>query len=452
MTNSDTAMTNRAEAFCATDQLDAISPSPRLASNSDDDDASVLAEQIVLEHGKYWRKLTVYIGFGTVLASIGLSAFSLANLNASSILPFAIRTDISAQAALGALAVLATVIVALQIAVRVEVRRDANVDDAAKVIARQRALEFIAFVCGFAATAVGLSGTFRAIQNVNEGAILHSFAPFLGGLLLAALAADASTASDAGINNSIGKLKREQEARAIILALASATEPTAWQRAVGWAGPFAVATVAAIATYWALLIPFSVGVDFTVFVVVSSAFVLLVATLVASFCVYLRLHQKWKLLVATQLAITALLVVLAITFTLAALDGATDEARASLIAVAAVIFAGTVGIPVLFVALSSMPNGVLTTFAKWEMGNRLRVLTGEEKPEKRRRTRGGRGLLLIITALLPPVGLPFAQYQLRRSEAPDAYLDFVVCIGYSSLTVYAGVVVGFVATTVESWS
>lgn len=122
-------------------------------------------------------------------------------------------TGISGGAALGAMAILATVIVALQIAVRsphddgapVELRLEPSVG-----LARKRVLENLAFACGVAAITVSFAAASRGMQPGVVDLQVVIGAP-LGGLLLAALAADASNATNAYLMPYMRIVQRKRE-------------------------------------------------------------------------------------------------------------------------------------------------------------------------------------------------------------------------------------------------
>ncbi|NRD27147.1 hypothetical protein [Frigoribacterium sp. VKM Ac-2836] len=101
--------------------------------------------------------------------------------------------SLSSTTCLSTLAVLATVIVALQVAVR---PGTSFVDGIlAEQVARIRALESLALLAGLAAVATGVFGALRVGLDSAWTHPLHLFGPVAVGSLLCAVATDASTAS-----------------------------------------------------------------------------------------------------------------------------------------------------------------------------------------------------------------------------------------------------------------
>jgi hypothetical protein len=101
-----------------------------------------LGAEIIEEETQYWKGVRRYIGFGLVAYGVltGL-VFLVTPRNAEDMY---FRNDISGPSALGGFAILATVIVALQIAVRTPIA--GNQPELASILARQRGLESIAML------------------------------------------------------------------------------------------------------------------------------------------------------------------------------------------------------------------------------------------------------------------------------------------------------------------
>lgn len=413
-------------------------------------DLATLAEEVIVEHKKYWVRLGVLVAVGTLVSGYVSLVIFLANLSSPGSANSGVRVDVSAQAALGAMAILATVIVALQIAVRSEVRttgtRPSAGAEAAKILARQRALETVAMLCGMAAAAVGLSATFRALQLVHEGAQIHALAPLVGGLLLAALSADASTASHSGLNTEIGNLKRKQEARALRLALESAPSPTSKRKIFARAVLPSLLALASIAIY-AIAIPLNLGAASAFAVAVLGIVTLLIGALLAWFCVSLRLKQKRRSLLAVQIVLgtagLALAAIIAVAWSETVAAGASKDTIDGTVALTA-----GVGLPALILYLLSTPSGTLAKAVQRRMEKRLHALEGTTETT----TGGARSsvwiwLLAGTTLALPPIGLPIAHYQLQgQHDNPKTVtrLQSTIWVGYSTLTVYAGLAFGYI--------
>lgn len=404
-------------------------------------DIAALAPRVIVEHKTYWLKLAILVGLWTVLVFYIMGIVWLMNLlKTDSPLP-RIQVDISAQSAFGAMAILATVIVALQIAVR-SVVRDTDAD-AAKLLARQRALETIAIFCGFAAAAVGVSATVRAAQHVLEGGLVHAIAPLAGGLLLAALSADAATASSSRLNSHIATLKQQAAALKIESSLKAVQPPTAAQAVLARVFTLPFITLLALANVLVLLFPLrwgdGAGVPFVAMVATCG-----LALPTAWGYVSLRLNQRWGLLLALKLVLGVVL--LAIAFLLAALWGeALTSAAEDELATFAAGITTAVAFPILLVALISLPTGWLTRQAQRLMEMRLHYLRGERNTTTPGNKRSRWVRVVPFTALiLPLVGIPVAQHILRRPTDPDMVrrLQLALCFGYSSLAVYTGWVAG----------
>ncbi|RLP75736.1 hypothetical protein D9V32_09755 [Mycetocola tolaasinivorans] len=149
---------------------------------------------ILHEQERYWRTLGRHVmGAAFPLGGIAI-LMVVGELSRGSATDFTLRFNISTGSALGALGILATIIVALQIAVRTPGQ---DPDDAVpEQLARQRVLESLAEVAGMAAISIAVA---TAISNAPLDGVIDipsQFGPPLGGLLLAVLAADAACASE----------------------------------------------------------------------------------------------------------------------------------------------------------------------------------------------------------------------------------------------------------------
>lgn len=408
-----------------------------------DDSPLDFAEQVLHEQSSYWWRLAIYAGLGTALAGTVFATIFIASLTAPGPLPFALRVDISADSALGALSILATIIVALQIAVRAE-RRD-DVSEAAKLIARQHSLGTIAFLCGLAAPAIGLASAFGVYQRSQEWAILHAAAAVLGGVLLAALAADAAGGANTRFHAEIAKVKREYETRDLRLALTSTSERSKRQRT--FAGLLMLLPTATLTIVNFAILPriFGLGAGFTVSVALLSLGILALGIPLAWYCVSLRLRQRWGYLVMIQLGLVVLLLFFAVFFWLQV--ESTFGMRDASAGVALGVIAAFVGGPILITVLASAQNGVLSDLVRMRFEQRLRLLTGEAKPavpEHRWFITLKLTLLTLIAAIVPVLGLPLAYYALRQAVTEgdsSARIRVIVRIGYTSLATHLTILV-----------
>ncbi|UCR87930.1 hypothetical protein [Mycetocola spongiae] len=148
---------------------------------------------ILREESRYWKTMGRHVlGAAYPLTGVLILA-GVGDLSRASSTDVDFQLSISGSSALGGLAILATIIVALQIAVRTS---DASEEKPERLIARQRILEALAEICGMAAITIGLCAVLA--QDFSAGLIdlPRQFGPLAGGLLLAVLAADASCATE----------------------------------------------------------------------------------------------------------------------------------------------------------------------------------------------------------------------------------------------------------------
>lgn len=157
-------------------------------------DSTELGIAILREQARYWRTLGRHV-LGAAFPFAGLALLTtISNLSRSSATDIYFRVELTTEAALGALAILATVIVALQIAVRSA--GDSPDESTHAAIARQRILESVASVCGMAAIAVGFAALLGSDFSTEVVDLPRSFGALGASVLLAVLAADASCATE----------------------------------------------------------------------------------------------------------------------------------------------------------------------------------------------------------------------------------------------------------------
>jgi len=155
------------------------------AGHSDDE----IALEILNEAERYWFSVLIELGisaaiFLTLLLCLGLPAH----------LTNGVDLAIAESTAVGALAALATIVVALQVAVRSAFMEPTS-DAVAAIVARQRGLELFARVCSvmaFVAAGAGALGARAPKEPLHLGAMGGLI---FGALLISGLAADASIAS-----------------------------------------------------------------------------------------------------------------------------------------------------------------------------------------------------------------------------------------------------------------
>lgn len=186
---------------------------------------------ILREQERYWATLGRHVmGAAFPLAGIAILA-GVGELSRGSATDIALRFEISTGSALGALGILATIIVALQIAVRTP--GDDPDDAVPEQLARQRVLESLAEVAGMAAIAVAVATAIANFPVDDVVDIPAQFGPPFGGLLLAVLAADAACASENRLDPLVRRASRKIVLARIDLLLRSHSDlrtPPFWLR------------------------------------------------------------------------------------------------------------------------------------------------------------------------------------------------------------------------------
>lgn len=199
------------------------------SSAGEDHDASdaVVALDIVAESSRYWRSIFGSVGVSVLLyvGSLGLIRLTLLPV------PVSWNLGISGGAGLSALGALATIVVALQVAVRNTSPMAPPATELARSVARQRGLEAFARFCGVAAIAVAVSVVLgywpRFGESVNVPAIVGASA---GALLIAGLAADASIVTGDRWDGSVSNASRSALIEQYSMGLARLDATSAPQR------------------------------------------------------------------------------------------------------------------------------------------------------------------------------------------------------------------------------
>ncbi len=187
----------------------------------------MVALDIVAESSRYWRSIFVSVGVSVLLyvGSLGLVRLTLMPV------PFSWNLGISGGAGLAALGALATIVVALQVAVRNTSPTAPPATEMARSVARQRGLEAFARFCGVAAIAVAVSVVLgywpRFGESVNVPAIVGATT---GALLIAGLAADASIVTGDRWDGAVSKASRSALIEQYSVGLARLDATSATQR------------------------------------------------------------------------------------------------------------------------------------------------------------------------------------------------------------------------------
>jgi|GEM_PF-4489846 len=373
----------------------------------------VLAPAVSEETGRYARVLMVYVARGLVAYSavwlaIAAIAASIPGLQET------LRMDISGSSALAAFAILATVVVGLQVAVRDSGRANTP-DEVARTIARQRVLESVAAVCGMASIAVAFAAIVRYFPAASPVDIPHVIGPVAGGVLIAALAADASCVSDARWDKVL-KRERNLVARRVIeralAALASESDPSSVRSAAIGAViicvpvPLAVATLFVVATGWSGFWP---GIVFGG-AILAFPFVLIVAARAA------LLTREW---LAATFLVSYLAFISGITtygiWTIVRLLPSFNGDGHKYTSLQATGIAGLlvlVSLLLCFVSATFVPftrkRGSGAELISWYLRKRLRRLDRDDQPRQRRsapKSLAAAGY--VVVAIAGPLMLPF---------------------------------------------
>ena len=157
------------------------------------------AAEVIEHHRRYWATLwaNLAMNLSAVAFIVGVpyvifeaSRLALLHLNGVALPQF--RFMLSGPSALAAFAILATLVVALQVSVRAPL----PTDDLAAAEARQISLEALARLCGASAIAVGVSAAFGQLPMTGTLDAMRYLGPLAGAVLLALFAGDAASASN----------------------------------------------------------------------------------------------------------------------------------------------------------------------------------------------------------------------------------------------------------------
>ena len=193
------------------------------------------AAEVIKQQKRYWAKLhlnvclhasIVFFAIGVPLVALEIVRFAIASTTHQEILH--VGFALSGSMALAAFAVLATLIVAVQISVRTP----APGDDQHAADARQIILETLARLCGAGAVAVGVGASLSHLPSLTFVDSVRFLGPLAGAYLLALFAADAASASNARL----GKAINDENKRLFIEILENAadrisdsTRPQSWK-------------------------------------------------------------------------------------------------------------------------------------------------------------------------------------------------------------------------------
>lgn len=209
-------------------------------------EGEALAKKALLGENAYWLKLGKYVLAGATAYAVFLFCMWAVSVNVKGgAAAFLFRNDLSSNSGLMGMAILATIIVALQIAVR----NPSPFDGEDRGMGRARALEFIAAICGSAAMAIGIA---VAIRSASDGNLdpLHVLGPVVGGFLLAALAADASCGTDTILGSDLPNARTKLDIELLTDRLKNfsgeAKRPSGWT----WTWQIALPIVILAGTTW----------------------------------------------------------------------------------------------------------------------------------------------------------------------------------------------------------
>jgi hypothetical protein len=176
------------------------------------------APEVIDRHSHYWRGIFVnlaanafVVGSAVGGAWVFTSGF-VAQHVAMMLPPFSF--ELPADSAMAAFGVLATLIVALQVGVRVPFADEV----APAAAARQLGLETLARLCGSSALAVGLAATLAQPAPWTTSDPLRYIGPAAGALLLAVFAGDAASASSARLSQAIFDVRQASLIERLITA------------------------------------------------------------------------------------------------------------------------------------------------------------------------------------------------------------------------------------------
>lgn len=194
------------------------------------------AAEVIEHHRLYWAALgsNVLMNAMSVLVIVGVpyaifqsTRFALIRTHGAELPDF--RFDLSGSSALAAFAVLATLVVALQVSVRAPM----PTDDVPAAEARQISLEALARLCGASAIAVGAAAAFAQLPTPGTLDSMRFLGPIAGAILLALFAGDAASASNARLGEAMTELRAKIASDRLIAALDKIDRET---RSPGWAG------------------------------------------------------------------------------------------------------------------------------------------------------------------------------------------------------------------------
>ncbi|HWU58328.1 MAG TPA: hypothetical protein VN045_06365 [Microbacteriaceae bacterium] len=382
--------------------------------------ADALSRQIVSEENKYLRRFRNYallgagsylIGAFTVWISTQSSLTNARDLST----PIAFRNDVSSGTALASAATLASVIIALQVAVRSALGEPVS---RASAIARQRVLANVAHLCGIAAIGLGLTVTLSDWPP-SVGDIWHTYAPLGGSLVLAFLAADASFASENQLGEAVNRRRlAEAIARQRMATVRLSSLPAARKSMYFLQVAIAIAVSLGCPLVVLALVDGSASGGEYVATGFAALFSLAIAGGYGGSAWLLVLRRELFLGLGSYLLCACILFFLFLTLSTAMLSHAADDVRYLAIAVGVPFVA--VGVPTLVAALTMSTRGWWSTRSvglavlNWLSTRRLARLR-----QLRHHGVSGRrvltGIALVVASItVAPVALWFALARSRR--------------------------------------
>jgi hypothetical protein len=256
----------------------------------------------VIEHQRlYWSKLTANLVaslsvafFAAVLPYLALEVAGALSVARGGEYEWA-GIELSGPSALAAFAVLATLIVALQVSVRAPLPNE----DIPAAAARQIALESLARLCGAAAIAVGFAAAFTYLPLSTSVDVMRFIGSIAGAFLLAFFAGDAASASSTRLGDAMAEeRKRAHTARltAAVVELDTQSDQLALR---GYALQFVVVVVvvpvATVVSYFLLWDDPRVNAGFVALAAAFFATVELIAVglLIAARSQWIRGERLW---------------------------------------------------------------------------------------------------------------------------------------------------------------
>lgn len=372
---------------------------------------SEVARTIVFESSRYWRSIVTSVAESVVwyLVALGVGRLAFLQMNVN------VNAGISGSAALAALGVLGTIVVALQVAVRSSPQSPTAAEGIAQLVARQRGLELFARTCAVAAVAVAGSVVIEYWPK-SEAAwnILPLLGSIAGALLVAGLAADASNASTERWAGPLTEVKKaitisEHENALMRLDRASVNSSLhgALIRGISWCVGVPILTAAVLAAS---------GGRITSALSVLTTSVIVFIWIYASVLLFrlgvLTRQLGWALTGAGYFLFVLVWIPVSVTLTASKSPGLPPWA-------AALICVAYLTVPVIgaFVAVTRLGSrrGSAAVLITWFIESRLRRLEAERSEKGFADERFWSGISCFGALILPLILFPVAQYRLAAT-------------------------------------